>query len=172
MVTILSIQTTEADDVEEPVTIEEAMKWARIDSDDDKELIYTMMVAARQDVELETNLKLVENEVVMSVCGSGRVGFHYGTSSDVVIKAIDEEGTEATQTVGEDFYNIGSEVNLYESGDYKITYTVGTTVTQGLKEAILMLVAYRYNNRADQEKQHGMPDDIQRKLSNYKAVYI
>jgi hypothetical protein len=75
--------------------------------------------------------------------------------------------------VGSDYYLRANRfVVLNTAGNYQVTYTAGTTVPQALKEAIKMLVTYRYNNRGDQDKQQGLPEDIKQKVEKYVQIWL
>lgn len=168
MITIRSIIPTEAASPTEPVTLTEIKRWLNVDHTDDDALLTDMGIGARQDIENETNLKLVPNTVEMFVYTSKEddlIRLPYGTPDNVTIDSVDTSGNEDAVDV-DDYYFKGNSV-MIGAGEYKISYDVGNTVDQALKEAILMLAAYRYNNRGDQEKQQGLPDDVQRKIAKY-----
>lgn len=171
MVEIISIKATEADEIEEPATLQEVKRWANVEHGDDDAMLFEMIIAARQDVELETGLKLVPHAVELHVSttnGSELVNFPYGVATEMVV-ADDEDETLA---IDSDYSLKRGGLVLNGSGYFKVTYTVGNNCPQGLKEAILMLVTYRYNNRGDQEKQQGLPEDIASKLSKYRKVWL
>lgn len=175
MVEILSISATEAEEITEPVTLQEVKRWAVIEHDDDDTLLTEMITGAREDVEKETNLKLVESDVVMEVKTANHrslVTMPYGLASGLVVSEYDIDNVEQELTEDSEYYLRGGGVTFPYGGTYRLAYSVGGTVPRALKEAILMLVTYRYNNRGDQEKQHGMPEDIERKLSNYRQVWL
>jgi uncharacterized phiE125 gp8 family phage protein len=176
VVEILSISAEQAEGITESVTLAEAKRWANIEHDDDNDLLTEMITGAREDVERETNLKLVSNAVEMEVKlsnSSELVVLPYGLPSNVTVSEVDIDYEEITLVENEQYRSRSNGLSFSYPGTYKLAYTVGSgNVPRALKEAILMIVAYRYNNRGDQEKQHGMPEDIERKLSNYRQVWL
>ena len=169
---ITSITATEAENIVEPVTLEEVKRWARVDYEDDDELLTEMIPAAREAIERETNLKLVPHTVTVggTLTRAGNFLLPYGTPTVTAVTLID--GEEDTALSSLEYQLRGRSLNVYGYGDYVISYTVGTTVSAGLKEAIKMLVAYRYNNRGDQEKQTGMPEDILRRVIKHAQIWV
>lgn len=166
MIEYLTIQATIHTDAEEPYQPGEISEWANVDSSDDDDLIRNMAEGAREDVEAEAGVKVVLHTVKVVVkttkCDE-IVRLPYGEPSSLIIK--DSEGATITATV------YGGSVKIAYAGEHTITYQVGANAPKGLKEAVKMLIAYRYNNRGDQEKQHGLPEDIERKISNYRQVW-
>lgn len=176
MINYLDIQYTEPAGPAEPVTLAEAKAWANIDYADDDALITAMITGARQDIENATNLFLVAKAVVLfveSTSESGIIRLPYGVASDVIVKRVESNETLTDQAVGEDYYTRANQYVLPAStGTYQIGYTAGASVPDSLKEAVKMLVAYRYNNRGDQDKQQGLPEDIQKKIEKYVQIWL
>lgn len=169
---ITSITATELDGIVEPVTLAEVKRWARIDYDEDDELLQEMIPAARETIEKETNLKLVPHtiEVRGTLQRAGHLSLPYGTPTILTVSLIDGEQDTALSSL--EYQLRGRSINLYDGGDYVTSYSVGTTISAGLKEAIKMLVAYRYQNRGDQEKQTGLPEDIERRISKHRQIWL
>ncbi len=173
MITYNSITATEDEYPEEPVSISEVKAWANIDSDDDDYLLQTMITGSRQDIENETGLALVEKEVVVAFeisRGGELVMLPHGKPAITVL--ITDDTAATVQVLNDDYRLMGGYLSPKRDGEYKATYTVGTMIQQALKEAIKMLVTYRYNNRGDQEKQYGLPEDIERKISKYVQRWL
>lgn len=168
-----NISATEALSPTEPVTLAEVKTWGRIDIADDDDLLSEMITGARQDIENETSLKLVENTVELYVDASAgdSIMLPYGLGTAVALSSIDAEGTEEAADT-EDYYQQGEYLKVIEGGSLKVTYTVGTTAPQALKEAIMMLVVYRYKFRGDQDAQMGFPPDVERKIHKYIQVWL
>jgi hypothetical protein len=94
---------------------------------------------------------------------------HVDLDNVTVYSLVDGEAAEEL-TINEDYYLNGS-LKL-GTGSFKLEYGITPVVPQALKEAIMMLVAYRYNNRGDQEKQQGIPEDIEAKISKYRQIWL
>jgi hypothetical protein len=75
------------------------------------------------------------------------------------------------QTINDDYYLNGS-LKVVSASKSKIAYSITPVVPVAIKEAIKMLVAYRYNNRGDQEKQAGIPEDVKAKISKYQQIWL
>ena len=155
MIEVTNISVTEAASPTEPVSLIEAKAWLRVDFSDDDTLITGMIKSARQSIEHFTNRALVPKNV----------SFHAETPTDdytettyklelpyvkgsVVSVLVLKDTDDTTLTEDTDYYVKGNTI-YWLSGWYAITYTVTPTVSQALKEAILMEVAERYNNRGE-----------------------
>jgi uncharacterized phiE125 gp8 family phage protein len=176
MTNILDIQVVETGTPTEPVTLADVKAWANVDFTDDDALITSMIIGARQDIENLTNLALVAKTVTLIVNAStvtDIIRLPYGAASAIVVKGIESDETLTDKTAGSDYYVRASSYVLPSSpGNYQVTYTAGATVPQTLKEAIKMLVAYRYNNRGDQDKQQGIPEDVRQKVEKYVQIWL
>lgn len=174
MIITHAIYETEQASPVEPVTLAEVKSWGNIDEDDNDVLITEMITGAREDIEGLTNQKLVPNDIsvyVESTNETGAVMLPYGTPTGLTVSDIDTMGLETAVDV--DYYYLkGDVLNLNKSGNYSLAYSVGITAPRALKEAIMMLVTYRYNNRGDQEKQLGFPEDVLAKVRKYVKVYV
>lgn len=169
-----TISITETSSPTEPVTLDQVKTWGRIDISDDDDILETMITGARQDIEGETGVKLVPHDVIMYVGASygDFIQLPYGTPATVGVKMVAADGEE-TDAETDDFKLQLDQVMIKSNeGSFRLAYTVGTNVPQALKEAIMMLVVYRYNNRGDQEKQMGLPADIERKIQKYVQVWL
>lgn len=176
MINYLDIQVTEPVGPVEPVTLADAKAWANVDHADDDALITSMITGARQDIENATNLFLVPKVVVVfveSTNENGIIRLPYGVASDVVVKEVESDETLSDLATGEDYYTRANQYVLPAStGTFQIGYTAGATVPAALIEAVKMLVAYRYNNRGDQDKQQGLPEDVKHKVEKYIQIWL
>jgi hypothetical protein len=91
--------------------------------------------------------------------------------TDLTVNLIQDGQTDELQVIDDDYYFNGS-LKIGSASRNKVQYTVTPVVPQTIKEAIMMLVAYRYNNRGDQKEQQGMPEDIEKKLSSFAQVWL
>lgn len=173
MISYDNIQLTNEDDVEEPVSKDEAKAFAKVDFDDDDDLIEGMILSAREDISKETNLPLVESAIsfnVESTLGSEKIKIPYGKGQISDLEILDED--EEALTEDDDYKIRGNMLFDLSKGFYTVSFSVVPTVPAAIKEAIKMLVAYRYNNRGDQEKQSGIPEDILYKISKYRDEWL
>lgn len=182
MINISNIQITESDTITEPVTLGEVKTWIRglegVTELDD--LFTSMITAARQDIENWLNLKLVDSSVSFYVSTTKEddevyqfpyaenIGF---TSNTAVNKIVKGEADEL-MTENENYY-LNDVLTISSCGKYKIEYDINASnVSSTIKEAIKMLVAYRYSNSGDQDKQQGIPEDILSKIHPYKQIWL
>jgi uncharacterized phiE125 gp8 family phage protein len=176
VINYLNISYTEPEAPTEPVLLADVKAWANIDHTDDDALLTGMITGARQDIENETNTFLVPKEVIVhaeSTAENDIIRLPYGVASSIVVSSIETDETLEELTAGTDYYTRASMYVLPGStGNYHIAYTAGASVPTALKEAVKMLVAYRYNNRGDQEKQHGLPEDIKKKVEKYQQIWL
>ena len=174
MITYNDITLTEPDGAEESVNLSEVRPWCNIDSDDDDSLLEGMITGARQDIEKITNQALVTKTVeVYFDCTreSDIIKLPYGAISSLNVYSL-ESTTETAMTLGVGYTVRGNSIACLSGGCFKATYTVGNNVPQALKEAVMMLVAYRYNNRGDGDKQQGIPEDVAVRISKYVLVWL
>lgn len=165
-----NISITEAAEVTEPVDLASVKAWLTIDYDTDDALLSEMIIAARQDIEQETGLALVEKEVVydFTVTDNDSVRLPYVISVEDIV--LTDENAEPVDS--DNYKHRAGVIAMKQTGCFSVSYTTANTVPAGLKEAIKMLVAYRYNNRGDSERQEGMPEDIERKISKYRQTWL
>lgn len=178
MIEISNISKTVTGTPTEPVTVSQAKAFMHVDYSDDDTVITDMIVSAREDIERETNLALVDSSVSFDVELNeldaedvAIVKLPYGSAATGSTVITDLNNDDAV--VDTDDYTVrGNKIRLEVYGRMNVVYDVVPDVPTALKEAIMMLVAYRYNNRGDQDKQHGMPEDILRKISKYEEVWL
>jgi hypothetical protein len=163
----------------EPVSLIEAKAWLQIDFTDHDDLLTDMLLSAREDIEAELNWKLVEASVVVYVDTTKdetvnvlphTFNLSHVDSNSLVVSGLEDGETDEVLTVDDDYYFNGS-LKLGE-GSFKLEYDIVPVVPNSIKEAIKMLVAYRYNNRGDQDKQNGFPADVEAKISRYRMIWL
>lgn len=168
MYEFLHISAVEAEPVEEPVSLEDAKKWAGVDHSDDDTLIESMIPGARYEAEFLTGRKLVPNAVtaVVRLTEAGPFSLPYGYTETLAV--VDYETEEAVDT--DDYKRIGGTLKLKISGTYQLTYTAGSS-NAGLKQLVKMIVAYRYNNRSD-DSESKLPADIIQKANQLRLEWL
>jgi hypothetical protein len=177
VVEITNIEVTEAASPTEPVVLADAKAWLRVDYTDDDTLITSMIKSARQSIELFTNRALVPKSVALNIQtpddSFSRIAYTvklpYAKGSVLSVLVL-KNWEDATLTIDEDYEVKGSE--LYSlNGWYAVTYTVTPTVPQALKEAILMEVAERYNNRGEANSE-GLSKAAEDKAQSFVDVWL
>lgn len=147
---------------EEPVTLAEAKAFCRIDVDDDDALVGALIASARLHVEAMTGRALVEQTWRLSLSCAPRL------VELPVVPAI------ALVAVPDGAALQGDAVLLPEAGgDVTIDYTAGygdaDAVPADLKQAVLTLVAYWYENR---DALTAPPLGFDRLIAGYRRVRL
>ncbi len=152
MYDILSLDIVESgSDLQEPVSLEEAKLWLKIDGIDQDDEIERLITSCRHAVENYTHCSLIEKQVECTVRLCGDL-FELPNGPIKQVDGVLVEGQDITgySKVDGPFIKI---YNLY--GLCNITYSVGyDAVPARLKEAILNELAYRNQNRGDQSKEN------------------
>jgi hypothetical protein len=178
LINLYNIQVSESE-ITEPVSLIEAKVWLNVDYDDDDALLTSMITGAREDIEGELNLKLVNSTASFYVDTTKEseqlyvfpYAFSIGQVSNVVVKLLEDGEDDVTQDIDTDYYLNGS-LKIGSAQKSLVTYSITPVVPTAIKEAIKMLIAYRYNNRGDQEKQMGIPEDVLAKISRFKKIWL
>lgn len=143
--------------ITEPVLLNEAKNWLKVEVDDDDALIEALITAARQCCEGYTNLSFVEREVTAILKNDlGGIRFPYGPVGNIV-SMHDSEGTEITD------YDVQGVANKrLITPDYcyvKAVYTAGyLSLPRQLKTGLLMQLAWMYQRRGDVEATEVSPE--------------
>lgn len=178
MIDLVNIQIEEAGT--EPVSLDDLKAWAIIDHTDHDDLITSMGVGARQDIEQYLGgVKLVDSTINFHMITTKDYSSLYqfpgvlntSNMNSLTVSTVEDGVDDVEQTLNEGYYMNGS-LKIVSAGTNRIEYTVSPVVPVAIQEAIKMLVAYRYNNRGDQEMQQGLPEDIQAKVNRYKQVCL
>ena len=162
MVNFYNIKAIDATDVTEPVTLEDAKAFMKVDYSDDDAVITAMIKSARKIIARKLNRVLVPSTVTLTVQTSNAyepVGLYYDSNiADLIVTDLEADSLPLS---ADEYKMLNSTLTFNYKGAYRLTWTETPQVEDDIKEAIKMLVAYRYNNRGDQEKQTGIPEDIQ-----------
>lgn len=126
----------------EPIILQEAKDWCRIDVADDDTLITKLIKAARLVCERYVNLSFIPRTVTATIHnGLGGITLPYGpVTSEVAYSNIDE--SEAT----------GYDINTGSGNDVVAVYSAGYAageLPEDLRTAVLDQIAWMYNNRGD-----------------------
>lgn len=179
MISLINIQVSEAVSITEPVSLDEAKAWAMVDHGDHDALLTDMITGAREDIEQELNLKLVNSDASFymdTTRGMEEIStFPYAmnlSQVDSVVVSLLEDGEDDEILTGDEDYYLNGTLKIVSPSRSKIAYSITPVVPTSIKEAIKMLVAYRYNNRGDQEKQQGIPVDILTKVAKWRQIWL
>lgn len=143
---IISISITDGT-VIEPVTLQEAKAWIRVDGTDDDLIIALLITQARMAVESYTCCSLVSKDIECIANVDSLFELPHGPIDGTV--KINDEDAEPSATTGTDFIKI-----VGVRGKVKLNYSVGyDPIPEQLKVAVLNEIAYRYQNRGDQVKE-------------------
>jgi hypothetical protein len=148
---------------EEPVTLAEAKAFCRIDVDDDDALVSALIASARLHVEAMTGRALVEQTWRLSLSCAPRLVELPVAAAIALVAAPDGAALQ------------GDAVLLRETGgdDVTIDYTAGygdaDAVPADLKQAVLTLVAYWYENR---DALTAPPLGFDRLIAGYRRVRL
>lgn len=147
--------------VTEPVTLQEAKDWCKIDVSDDDSLITSLITAARIICENYANLSFIKRTVTAKI-KNGLGGFvaPYGP----VISITSAKDSDDTDIAGFDFDNAygGKITVVYEAG-YEV-------LPQNLKTALLNQISFLYENRGDVKLQRGLSEEAKLILNQVRSV--
>lgn len=174
-----NIQHSEAGSITEPVTLADVKAWigGLEGSTDFDDLLSSVIIPARQDVENYIDAKLVDGDVSLYVDSTEdsdeitSLPYALNLPGTLTISKIVRGETPETMILDEGYYLNGS-LSFGSTGRYKIEYDLTGEVPETLKEAIKMLIAYRFANRGDQDKQQGIPEDVKSKIDKYRQVSV
>lgn len=163
---IIYSKVTEAPE-SEPVTIDEAKAWCKVDGTDEDAIFTRLIKVARIMCESYAGLSFITQTRVVKLdrFGCRDVILPYGPVTEVTEFAY-KDGNGDTQTVAADTYTLDTQSALAKVrvtdtwpdtdrtlNNVEITYTAGYAadeVPEIAKQAILMQVATMYENRQDE----------------------
>lgn len=153
------IETVFTDEGPEPITLQEAKDWCKIDVGDDDALITELITGARQICELHSNTSFIERTVTATIYnGLGRINLPYGpVTSDVAYTDEDD--------------NVLSDYVIKSPGDDRVVavYSAGYAVLpNNLKTAILNQIAWMYQNRGDIAQSYQLSEQAKLILNQVK----
>lgn len=142
--------------VAEPITVDQAKDWLKIDFDNDDEMIAMLISAAREKAEHYCNARFVTTTVketfspssimVTTAVGPNVAGIVVGSDGETLVL-----GTDYTVKT-DDRQTLIHVLNRQEEA-LEVTYTAGygtaNDVPTAIKQAILLTVSDYYENRVD-----------------------
>ena len=158
---VLNAPVFSAEDTTEPVTLQEAKDWCRIDVTDDDSLITSLITAARIMCEHYANLSFINRTVTAKIKnGLGCFNPPYGPLKEIT-SAKDSDGVDIA-----DF-----DFDCAYSGKITVVYTAGyEALPLNLKTAILNQISFLYENRGDVRLQNGMSEEAKLVLNQVRIV--
>lgn len=165
---IIDINITEGA-VTEPVTLEQIKRQCIVDHSLDDALLTDLGKQCRQEFENICGISIVEKNIVLIADWKREQQLPYPP-----VKAINDIKTKtgnsangATEYETPNTYSIDGGLFDLNCSRLKIQYTTGmTTVSEDLKLALLNLIAFRYENRGDHDKE--LSDDVMRQILKHK----
>ena len=141
----------------EPVSLDEAKLFLRIDHDDENDLIGTLIRSSRERLEDRLNIAMIERPMRLETSEGGDIALPRWPVSSIETVAIDGEETSVFTV------NLRSRpvvVTAALGSPVSIEFTAGYGSQAGdvpapLRQAILLLVAYGYEHRDGQDR--GLP---------------
>jgi hypothetical protein len=155
---------------EEPVSLAEAKAWCRIDTPDEDDLVSALIAAARLQVESETRRALVTQSWRLSLdCPRGRlIVLPVAPVGEITSATADDADIEVT--VQGDAVLLPGEGYRQLVIDYTAGYGAAADVPADLKQAVLALVGYWYENR--DLAAAATPVGLDRLLAGYRRVRL
>src|SRR5436190_18751243 len=137
------LQVVSSGEGSEPITLQEAKDWGKIEQDTDDDIITALITAARRMCESYTGLGFITRSIVAGINNAdGGFNLPYGpliTGPD----AVDTDGNTVDLT-----YNLGQIEEPY--GRMVVTYTAGyETLPEDLKTALKAQILFLYENRGE-----------------------
>lgn len=142
----------------EPVTLQEAKDWCRIDVTDDDAIITMLITSARIVCEIYSNLSFIARTVTAVINnGLGNFVLPYGPVVGAVTSILDTDGIAVTDY----------ELKDSHEGNLTVEYDAGyTTLPANLKTALLCQIAYMNENRGDA----GISENVKTMLKQIRNV--
>lgn len=161
------IFTEESSAPTEPVTLEEAKNFCKIDFDDDDNLITSLIVAARQACEAYTNVGFIYRELTAVIDnGNGGSYLPYGPVNDIVSSTDVDGGNIDINVAGVKW----KQVLTPRSRRMNITYNAGYEVLpENLKTALLNEIMFLYDNRS--QSNEGVSPITQLLLNPHQRIW-
>lgn len=185
--------------LEEPVTLAEAKAFARVDIDDDDELIESLIASSREFVENYIGAALITQTWTITYDDRDRffasAWLNRRRSLRLPIRPVQSitsfktyDPNNVATTFSDTAYRVaGDKIVLNDNYDWPIFatrefdsqeivfvtgYGSADDVPQMLKQAIMELVTYKYENRGDAKAETSVPFGITAMLEPYKTYTL
>lgn len=137
-----SVLSTDLPDGTEPLTLQEAKDWCKIEQDTDDVIITALITAARRMCETYSCIGFINREVTAVVSNfNGGFWLPYGpVTGDPTAVNTDESDLDITYELGQ----------VTTTGQMQVTYQAGyVTLPEDLKTALKCQVLFLYENRGE-----------------------
>lgn len=146
-----------SEDWVEPVTLDHAKTYMRVDYDDDDMFISNLITAARKRIERLCGISIVDKTLKVVIECVNRQELPYGPVKSVITTGLTFIGNEFKRLVGE--------------GEFTVEYTVGyDPAPDDLLLAIKAEVLYRYENRGDVLPENSLSPEAKRLSAPFNRV--
>jgi uncharacterized phiE125 gp8 family phage protein len=160
------------DAIAEPVTLQEVKDFLKVGYADDNALITGMITAARQLLEKQLNISIVQKTIKVTFTHDACYEYQlpYGPVGEVTEAKFKYDQEDTTNITTTNYKLIGDEFKLFygAEGWWTLTYTVGyNTTPEAIKQGILKQIAWMYENRGDGVGTGQVNPDVLYLLSGY-----
>lgn len=140
----MNYRFTYADDLSEPISLDEAKNYLKIDFDTEDTLLAEMITSAREQAELFCNRSFVPKTIEFSTKDfEDPVLLPFPNHTKITSVVVDGEAVEYTST---GLTQLEIEVTVIGK-ELKVVYQAGGEITKAEKEALKKVVADMYRNR-------------------------
>jgi uncharacterized phiE125 gp8 family phage protein len=131
----------------EPVTLAEAKAYNRVLFSVDDNTIELLITQARETLEQATNLSLVEQTISLTLdTYKDKFRLPYGPIASVTTVTVNTDNV-TDDPVSADYISDNGLIKFNGTGTLKAAYNTGGVEFQGLKIAMLEMIAFLYTNR-------------------------
>lgn len=159
---VLSVTFSDDGTETEPITLQEAKDWCRVDITDDDTLIGLLITAARIVCENYANMSFIPRTVTAKIVnGLGNFSLPYGPVTSI---------TGVTTSEGDDI-TTDFDIDTANATIYTVVYTAGySSLPQNFRTAILNQIAWMYENRGDVRVASGVGELSKLILNQVRSV--
>ena len=141
----------------EPISLDQAKAWLKVDSTADDPLITALIIQARELIEGYLNLTIIETTIVCTATARAELKLPFGPVTSIT--SVKNDNGDDLEYVWNGFYitfgtgtiSVTGGSNIYE--DSVTTYDAGnSTIADGLQLGLLETIAFLYEMRGDTSK--------------------
>jgi hypothetical protein len=142
---------TYADDLSEPITLDEAKNYLKLDFDTDDDLITQIITSAREQAEIFCNRSFVPKTIELSVTELDfPILLPFPNHAFITEAKIDGEVFADYSVTGISQFEMTLNSG-FTAKELRVIYEAGINVTKAEKEAIKKVIADMYRNRDESE---------------------
>ena len=138
----------------EPISLEDAKLWLRVDGDSDDDLITSLITQTRELVEQYLNISIVDTTLEVEASPRIELVLPFGPVQSIT-SVTDQDSNDVTYTWNGFYISFESPVYSVTGGNTGYVTTVTTydaglgTIPAGLNLGLLEMLAWLYENRGD-----------------------